>query len=88
LYRPGKGAVFILKKDGVGTYFPIFKSTPGGRGIGGYDLSSPDDRAFAFDYAGTGKLDHLVLYRPGKGIVFILKKDGPGKFSPVYRATK
>ncbi len=86
LYRPGTGAVFILKKDGVGTYFPIFKETPGGSGIGGYDLSSPDDRAFAFDYAGTGKLDHLVFYRPGKGIVFILKKDGPGKFSPAYKS--
>ena len=86
LYRPGKGAVFILKKDGVGTYFPIFKGTPGGGGIGGYDLSSPDDRAFAFDYAGTGKLDHLVFYRPGKGMVFILKKDGPGTFSPAYQS--
>jgi len=86
LYRPGTGAVFILKKDGVGTYFPIVKDTPGGSGIGGYDLSSPDDRAFAFDYAGTGKLDHLVFYRPGKGIVFILKKDGPDTFSPVYQS--
>ncbi|ULA58113.1 MAG: hypothetical protein LZF60_20163 [Nitrospira sp.] len=86
LYRPGTGAVFILKKDGVGTYFPIFKDTPGGSGIGGYDLSSPDDRAFAFDYAGTGKLDHLVFYRPGKGIVFILKKDSPGTFSPAYQS--
>jgi hypothetical protein len=34
-------------------------------GIGGYDLKSPADRAFAFDYDSSGKLDHLALYRPG-----------------------
>lgn len=56
-------------------------------GIGDYDLSSSADRAFALDYTGTGKLDHLAFYRPGNGIIFILKKDGPGKFSPVYQAT-
>jgi len=85
-YRPGKGAVSILKKDGVGTYFPLFKEAPGGAGIGGFDLASSDDHGFAFDYAGTGKSDHLLFYRPGKGIIFILKKDGPGKFSPAYKS--
>jgi hypothetical protein len=29
-------------------------------GIGGYDLLSPDDRAF--DYNSTGKSDHLISY--------------------------
>lgn len=88
LYRPGTGALYIIKKDGTGNYYPVYHQNPGGSGIGGYDLSSSADRAFAFDYGGTGKSDHLVLYRPGKGIVFILKKDGAGTFSPVYRATK
>ena len=51
--------------------------------IGGYDLLSATDQAFAFDYDGSGKLDHLVLYRPGAGIIYILKNSG-GQFSPVY----
>lgn len=84
-YRPGKGIAFILKKDGSGTFSPAYQSHSG---IGGYDLSDSADRAFPFDYTGTGKSDHLVFYRPGKGIIFILKKDGAGTFSPVYRATK
>ncbi|MDQ2777203.1 MAG: hypothetical protein M3Y57_20140, partial [Acidobacteriota bacterium] len=43
-------------------------------GIGGYDLKSPSDQAFAFDYKGTGNLDHIVLYRPGTGTIFIEEK--------------
>ena len=52
-----------------------------GNGIGGYDLKSAADRAFAFDYDSSGKLDHLALYRPG-GAVWILKNTG-GQFAPV-----
>jgi len=44
-----------------------------GSGIGGYDLASPADRVFAFDYTSSGKLDHLVLYRPGTGTIWILQ---------------
>ena len=55
---------------------------PGG-GIGGYDLKSPDDLAFAFDYDKTGKSDHVALYRPGTGTIWILANNG-GVFSPVY----
>ena len=32
------------------------------------------DQALAFDYDGSGKLDHLALYRPGHGIIYILTK--------------
>ncbi len=87
-YRPGKGAIYILTKDGVGNYYPIYKRDSGSGGIGGYDLSDSADRAFAFDYEGTGHLDDLVLYRPGKGIFWILKrnitKDGTVTFERVY----
>src|SRR3981081_1561242 len=48
-----------------------------------FDRVAPADRAFAFDYDGTGKLDHLALYRPGTGTIWILKNDG-GTFIPVY----
>jgi hypothetical protein len=56
-------------------------------GIGGYDLRVAADRAFAFDYDGTGKLDHLVLYRPNYGTIWILTNSA-GQFSAVYAATQ
>ena len=48
------------------------------------------DRLFAFDGSGTGKLDQLVCYRPGTGMIRILKKvsndNSPYAFAPVYPA--
>lgn len=38
-------------------------------GIGGFDLASPNDRVFSFDYDSSGKQDHLVLYGPGAGTI-------------------
>ncbi len=49
------------------------KVTPA-HGIGGFDLGDWRDQVFAFDYGATGKLDHLVCYRPGTGMIRILKK--------------
>ena len=82
LYRPGTGTIWILKNSG-GTFTPLYAQGDPGNGIGGYDLASPADRAFAYDYDGSGKLDHLALYRPGTGTLWILKNSG-GTFSPVY----
>ncbi|MGH7512472.1 MAG: hypothetical protein ACREOQ_06055, partial [Gemmatimonadales bacterium] len=45
-----------------GQFSPVYAQGDPGNGIGGYDLASPADRAFAFDYDGSGKLDHLALY--------------------------
>ena len=62
-----------------------------GNGIGGYFLADPADRIIAYDYGGTGRLDHLVCYRPGTvtGIVWILGKvsnlDRADAFAPVYQ---
>lgn len=55
------------------SFAPVFHQGDPGSGIGGYDLRSAADRAFAFDYDGTGKLDHLALYRPGTGTFWILE---------------
>ena len=85
LYRPGTGTMWILKNSG-GQFSPVYAQGDPGNGIGGYDLKSAADRAFAFDYDGSGKLDHLALYRPGTGTIWILKNSG-GQFSPVYSAT-
>ena len=83
LYRPGTGTIWILRND-KGKFSAIYKQGDPGTGIGGYDLKSSADRAFAFDYDHSGKLDHLVFYRPGTGSISILRNDY-GNFSPVYR---
>jgi hypothetical protein len=83
LYRPGTGTIWILKNvDGL--FSPVYQQGDPGSGIGGYDLKSPADRVFAFDYDGSGKQDHLALYRPGTGTMWILKNTR-GTFAPVYR---
>ncbi|UBF29989.1 PQQ-like beta-propeller repeat protein (plasmid) [Kovacikia minuta CCNUW1] len=82
-YRPGTGVISILKNQG-GTFTQVYPPSGGGTGIGGYDLSNSADRAFAFDYNGSGKQDHLVLYRPGRGIIYIIKNQS-GTFTPVYQ---
>jgi len=82
LYRPGTGILWILKNDS-GNFEPVYKGGHG-NGIGGYDLASPNDRVFTFDYEHSGKLDYLVFYRPGTGMIWILRNEG-GKFAPVYK---
>ena len=83
LYRPGTGSVWILKNS-AGHFLPVYQQGDPGSGIGGYDLKSTADRAFAFDYSNSGKADHLVLYRPGTGLIWIVKNSA-GKFGPVYQ---
>jgi hypothetical protein len=86
VYRPGSGLIHIVKKDPAtpnnnGKLITIFRSQSSG--VGGYDLMNTKDQIISFDYLGTGRLDHLVLYRPGKGTLWILKNEN-GIFSPVY----
>jgi len=82
LYRPATGTFWIQKNNG-GTFNPVYAQGDPGAGIGGYDLRSGADRSFAFDYEHSGKRDYVVLYRPGRGAIFIIKNNG-GIFSPVY----
>ncbi|KAF8187822.1 hypothetical protein K438DRAFT_1002021 [Mycena galopus ATCC 62051] len=83
LYRPGTGTIWILRNN-KGVFTTVYQQGDPGIGIGGYDLKSTADRAFAFDYNHSGKLDHLVLYRPGTGTIWILRNNN-GQFTPVYR---
>jgi hypothetical protein len=83
LYRPGTGTIWILRNS-AGVFTPIYQRGDPGDGIGGYNLASPADRVFAFDYSSSGKLDHLALYRPGTGTIWILRNDA-GMFTPVYQ---
>jgi DNA-binding winged helix-turn-helix (wHTH) protein len=80
LYRPGQGVVSFVKNSG-GAFISVY----GGAGLGQYDLKSAADRIIAFDFDHSGKQDHLVLYRVGEGIVAILRNDGDGIFTPVYK---
>lgn len=55
-------------------FFAVYAQGDPGSGIGGYDLKSSADIAFAFDYDSSGKLDHLALYRPGTGTIWIVRR--------------
>lgn len=83
-YRPGTGIVHIVKHNPDDTYTTIFSSTTG---IGGYDLKSAADRIVPYDYDHSGKLDHLVLYRPGSRTAFVLKHGAGNTFTQVYSNT-
>jgi FG-GAP-like repeat len=87
LYRPGRGAAFVVRSNGDGSFTPVYAVGDNGsaapNGIGGYDLLSGADQVFAFDYNGDG-LDDLALYRPGRGAIFVARSEGNGNFTPVY----
>ncbi|MEV6300041.1 PASTA domain-containing protein [Actinoplanes sp. NPDC051861] len=80
VYRPGTATISVLRNKN-GMFAPVFQSNGGG--IGGYDLRDNRDQAFAFDYDRSGKQDHIVIYRPGTGAIYILKNVN-GKFTAVY----
>lgn len=85
VYRPGWGGVAIMEHRSDDTFAPVLWQGPPGDGIGGFILSDPADRIIAYDFAGTGKLDHLFCYRPGAGIVRILaRKPATAEFDAVY----
>jgi uncharacterized protein YjbI with pentapeptide repeats len=88
-YRPGRGALFVIRKNTDGTFGSVYAQGDPGNGVGGYTLGVPSDQVFAYDYEGTGHLDHLVCYRPGTGNIWILKKETDQNnnmtFTPVYR---
>lgn len=82
-YRPGQGTIWVLRSSGVtpSSFTPVFAEGAPGMGVGGYDLASPADRVIPYDYNSTGRLDHLVLYRPGTGAIFILRRaERPRRF--------
>ena len=72
LYRPGTGTIWILQNN-RGEFSPVYHTGDPGYGIGGYFIKSPDDKAFAFDFNGSGMADHLAFYRPGAGTFWILE---------------
>ena len=78
-YRPKTGIVYIFRSNGDATFTLVNSSRVG---VGGYDFASIYDKVIALDYDGDGK-DDLMCYRPGSGIVYIMKSNGNGSFTPV-----
>jgi hypothetical protein len=73
LYPLGTGVLWTLQNSSD-TFTPVYGPNDLGDGIGGYDLRSPSDLGYAFDYRQNKKPDHIVLYRPGAWIVYIVEK--------------
>ena len=86
-YRPGRGAIFVIENQGDNNFKAIYHQGDQGSGIAGFSLGNPADRIIAFDYTGKGLLDHLLCFRPGAGLVQILKSNGDGTFSSVFTST-
>ncbi|KAK0625837.1 hypothetical protein B0T14DRAFT_88087 [Immersiella caudata] len=83
IYCPGTGIILIFRND-AGTFSPVYTSHTG---IGTFDLLHTNDRAFAFDWDSSGKMDHIALYRPGEGVFTVVKNDH-GKFTSVWTSPK
>jgi hypothetical protein len=98
-YRPGANLWGVLKNTN-NVYTPVVVSTSGGIGMPGgtYQFTSAPtaansyndvggDHVIAFDYSNQGINDHLVIYRPGTGIVQIMANNGNGTFTQVFSST-
>jgi hypothetical protein len=84
LYRPGSRIAFVVRHNADNSFSTVWSSATG---IGGYDLASTADRIVPYDYEHSGKLDHLLVYRPGNKIVWILKHGGDNTFSAAYASS-
>jgi len=77
-YRPGSKIVYLLKSNGTTSFTAVYSSS---NGIGTYDFNSTVDKAIALDYNGDG-YDEIMCYRPGYGIVYLLKSNGTAAYVP------
>ncbi|GAA3720178.1 hypothetical protein GCM10022224_102620 [Nonomuraea antimicrobica] len=84
LYRPGGQTAWVLEHGAGNTFKAVFNSAAG---IGGYDLKSTADQIIAFDYEHSGKLDHLLLYRPGGKTAWILQHGVGNSFTAVFHSS-
>lgn len=82
-YRPGMGAVYLMRSNGDGSYTTILASSSG---LGGYNFDNPYDKAITLDYNGDNKID-LMFYRPGKKAVYLLRGNGDGTFTTVVKSS-
>jgi MAC/Perforin domain. len=79
-YSPGNRTAFLNAGFKDGTFYNIVANSSG---IYNYDLANVNDQIISLDFNGDGK-DDLMCYRPGSKIVYLLKSNGDGTFSPIY----
>ncbi|MFG3283231.1 hypothetical protein [Streptomyces sp. NPDC048111] len=88
-YRPGAGQAFLLTPStGTSPAFPyeVVKVFNGGI-VPGFNLMSYADLMAGFDFNSTGSATHLLMYRPGTGLVCIATSDGNGGLKAVITNT-
>lgn len=87
LYRPGSGAVGVVRSNGDGTFTSVYNVIDNGsdppNGIGGYTLLSSKDRVLAF-HLNDDDYEDLLLYRPSRGAISVLTSRGDGTFRSFY----
>jgi len=71
-YRLGAGACYIFTSWQAGGCGYLNNSGIGS-GSTYYFFNDPRDKVIPYDIDGTGKVDHLVCYRPGMGACWIFK---------------
>lgn len=84
-YRPGKehGNYVIFKN--VNNSLEKVASSLDGFGMQ-FPLDHDDDQLVAFDHEGDGKVDDIVAYRPGTGLICVFVSEGFGNFRNVFRS--
>ena len=61
LYQSGLGLFWIVKHTGS-TFTPVYQNAPGTPGIAGWQNIVATDKAFAYDYNHTSKMDHRASW--------------------------
>jgi hypothetical protein len=80
IYRPGNQIAFVVKHNPDNTFSTVWSSFTG---LAGFDLANPADEITPYDYD-TGRLDHLVLYRPGSGYVVVARHNPDNTLTPIF----
>ena len=73
----------MLHSRGDGNFDTVYPHGNGGNGIGGFNLANAVDRVIPIRF-NSDKLDDLLIYRPGRGAIFILQSNGDSNFESKY----
>ncbi len=87
-YRPGESLIYFIQHDAASGFSTTCSFSDGIGSVGSkFDLKMDNDLGFAFDYDGSGKLDHLVFYRPGSSAIWIIKNNRDKTFSTLFSSS-
>lgn len=81
-WLPGTGEYAIYTHDCPACGFTLQQNSLNTHaGIAGYNLAATNDKIIAYDWSGNFTYSGLICYRPGNGIVWVMKNTGPGTFT-------